>query len=419
MSALPTWKLRTIVILIAALALAGCGGSGGGSSSPSSGPPEIAMSTTQLDFGNVAAQSRSDRSVTVQNLGSGPLSLIGSQPAAPFSIFQSDCPSSLAPGAACTVYIRFSPTQQTAYQGSFTLTTNDSDEGVVTIGLLGAGKAYNVSLSRVERNCAAGQLQLLVTVSAGAAGAPVVNLPSAAFSILENTSSVAGFTLTHPISSTAPLSVGLVLDYSSSTAPYTGQIETAAGLFVDNLGATDEGELIKFSATVHQIRSYPADKASLKAGIGEPYPGARQGTKLYDALIQSIDHTALRPNIRLAVIGVSDGNDASSTATIDQVIAQATAKGVPIFMVGIGQLNSVNLQRLAVETGGQFFPYDPATSDLNAIYQTISQVLSQQYLLEYTTPSRTGGTAADPVLIDVRVNNAGAEGEDTRDATGC
>jgi VWFA-related protein len=418
MSALPTRTIRTIVILIAAWALAGCGGGSGGSSSSSSssGPSEIAMSTDQLDFGNVAVQSLSDRAITVQNIGSGPLALLGSQPALPFSIFQSDCPSSLAPGAACTVYIRFSPTEQRAYQGSFTLTTNDSDEGLVTVGLLGTGKAYNVSINRII-NDSCPLLRLLVTVTAGANGAPVVGLPQAAFSILENDAPVpiSGFS-----SSTGlPVSVGLVLDYSSSTAPYTSAIETAAGLFVDNLVLpADEGELIKFDATVYQIIPYTTDKAALKSGIGAPFPGEpRQGTRLYDALLQSIGNTSARSNIRQAVIGVSDGNDFNSAATIDQVIAEANAQGVPIFMIGIGQVNSVNLQRLAEETGGQYFPYDPATSDFNVIYQTISSVLSEQYLIEYNTPS--AGGAATPVLIDVRVNNAGAEGEDTRDATGC
>jgi hypothetical protein len=86
-------------------------------------------------------------------------------------------------------------------------------------------------------------------------------------------------------------------------------------------------------------------------------------------------------------------------------------------MIGIGQVNSVNLQRLAEETGGQYFPYDPATSDFNVIYQTISSVLSEQYLIEYNTPS--AGGAATPVLIDVIVDNAGAQGDDSRDATGC
>ncbi len=402
-----------VLILVAGLALAGCGGGSGGSSS-SDPPAEIAMSATQLDFGNVAIQSRSDRSVTVQNIGSGPLTLRGSQPAAPFSIFQSDCPSSLSAGASCTVYVRFSPTQQTAYQGSFTLETN-STKGVVTIGLLGTGKAYNVSINRII-NDACPTLKLLVSVTAGAGGAPVTpRLTQGTFSIFEDDAPVAitGVSTTSGL----PMSVVLVLDYSSSTQPYTASIETAAGLFVDDMGVADEGELIKFSGSIYQIRTYTTDKASLKAGIGEPFPGVRYGTKLYDALIQSIDHTALRSNIRRAVIGISDGNDASSTATIDQVIAEANAKGVPIFMIGIGQVNSVNLQRLAEDTGGQYFPYDPATSDLNLIWQTISAVLSDQYLIQYTSPS--AGGAQNPVLIDVRVDNAGQQGEDSKDGTGC
>jgi hypothetical protein len=72
------------------------------------------------------------------------------------------------------------------------------------------------------------------------------------------------------------------------------------------------------------------------------------------------------------------------------------------------------LQKLASQTGGQYFP-SPDSSDLQAIYSRIAEVLSNQYLIEYTTSSNSGNT----VSLDVEVDNTGLQGADSRDATGC
>jgi hypothetical protein len=72
------------------------------------------------------------------------------------------------------------------------------------------------------------------------------------------------------------------------------------------------------------------------------------------------------------------------------------------------------LQQLAKQTGGQYFLADTA-SDLEAVYLKISQVLSNQYLIEYPTTSSGGNT----VSLDVEVDNNGLLGKDSRDATGC
>jgi len=135
---------------------------------------------------------------------------------------------------------------------------------------------------------------------------------------------------------------------------------------------------------------------------------------LFDAVRLSIDNTIARSNIRLAVVAVSDGNDFNSTSTLDEAIAYGVEKGVPVFTIGIGDVNAEQMQRLAIETGGQYF-LAPASSDLEAIYLQIAQVLSDQYLIEYTTSSFGGNT----VSVDVEVDYNGLQGADSRDATGC
>ena len=72
------------------------------------------------------------------------------------------------------------------------------------------------------------------------------------------------------------------------------------------------------------------------------------------------------------------------------------------------------MQELAKQTGGQYFLANTA-SDLKEVYLKISQILSNQYLIEYPTASSGGNT----VSLDVEVDNNGLQGADSRDAIGC
>ena len=114
-------------------------------------------------------------------------------------------------------------------------------------------------------------------------------------------------------------------------------------------------------------------------------------------------------NPRRAIIAVSDGKDGGSTRTIDDVIAGAIYNSVQIFTIGIGVVDNAVMQRLATETGGQYF-YSPNSSDLTTVYSTISEILSNEYTIEYTTSSAAGST----ISLDVMVDDNGQFGEYSR-----
>jgi len=114
------------------------------------------------------------------------------------------------------------------------------------------------------------------------------------------------------------------------------------------------------------------------------------------------------------VVVVSDGNDNSSVATLSDVVNSAIQKGVPLFTISVGTDGAEQLQQLAQQTGGQYFLANTG-DDLQAVYSKVSQVLSNQYLIEYPTGSSGGGT----VSIRVEVNTNGMLGTYSRVATGC
>jgi VWFA-related protein len=303
----------------------------------------------------------------------------------------------IPPSSSCVLTIRFAPTTQDNVLVSFNVPSNDSDAGLLTATLLGKGRALNASINRVVM-VGPQTVQVIVSVR-DQLDAPVTTLAAGNFSIVENKSPQ---TINNVFINTIkpPVSVGMVLDYSSSMIPFTPKVEAASKSFVDLLDpVNDEAEVIKFATELAVMQPFTQDNVLLKAAIDTDPPFVRFGTHFYDALDNSIKSTSLRSNPRLAIIAVSDGEDDTSIITINDVIARAVFDTVQIFTIGIGVVDNAVMQQLATETGGQFF-YDPTASDLTAVYSTISEILSNEYTIEYTTSSSAGDTISLNVVVD-------------------
>jgi VWFA-related protein len=297
------------------------------------------------------------------------------------------------------------------YSDSFDIPSNDSDEGVLTATLSGKGRSLNVNIARVGKIDPLLQTVMLIVSVTDRNDAPVISLLDNNFSLFENSSPKGIFSFSNVIN--APVSIGLVLDYSSSMIPFTSDVEAAAKSFIDLLDpANDEAEVIKFATLIEVMQPFTNDQIALKNSIDAQFSGVQSGTRLLDAIWDSIESTSLRSNGRLAVVAVSDGEDPNSTRTINEVLQNAIGKNVSIYTIGIGNVDTVLMQQIAAETGGQFF-HDPTASDLANIYAKISEILSNQYTIEYQTSSPGGST----VSIGVEVDDNGQLGEYSRDAT--
>jgi VWFA-related protein len=230
---------------------------------------------------------------------------------------------------------------------------------------------------------------------------PVTTLAEGNFSIFENGSpkTIDNFfiNIIKP-----PVSVGMVLDYSSTMIPFTNNVQTAAKSFVDLLDTVnDEAEVIKFATDIEVMQMFTQDNVLLKAAIDAAPSFVRLGTNLYAALNNSITSLSLRSNPRRAIVVVSDGRDDRAVGIgINDVIAGAVYNNVQIYTIGIGSsVDNAAMQTLATGTGGQYF-YNPGADDLEAIYSTISEILSNEYTIEYTTSSVAGDTISLKVVVD-------------------
>ena len=222
------------------------------------------------------------------------------------------------------------------------------------------------------------------------------------------------------------LSISIVMDYSQSMfdSGVVIDMQDAVVEFINQLAANDEAEIIKFNETVSvvSVPQFTSDKDKLTIAIDSAFP-PKSVSELYRATIKGIDDVAARPAMnRKAVIVITDGRNNSffPNITVDTVIADAIAKDVPIFTIGLGAgIDVADLTDLANRSGGIFYQSIDATSDLTAIYQQLAQTLiKNQFVFTYSS-NLTGGVPA-PATLTVEADYKGLlTDSDTRGFTSC
>ena len=129
-------------------------------------------------------------------------------------------------------------------------------------------------------------------------------------------------------------------------------------------------------------------------GIWNNYvEGFPAGSRAWDALSAAI--TALGPSVTNQthyILFMSDGQDDSSTATMNQVIMAATNANVRIYTVGIGDdVNTNALEILAASTLGQYI-VSTNSSDLALDFARVGKDFSSQYRLRWATLNRSSSS---------------------------
>jgi len=212
-----------------------------------------------------------------------------------------------------------------------------------------------------------------------------------------------------------PISVSMVLDNSKSMVD-AGAVETtneAAKTFINLLNDQDRAEVIKFAEQTIIYQSFTSDKSLLMDAVDQEWTGG-VGTALYDTLSIALDNIALEED-RKAIVAITDGRDRDSVNyDKNEVIDKAISLDVPIFIVGLGNgIDSTSLRSIAQSTGGHFFTAASA-SELNQIYNNISDLLViNQYVIKFDSDEI--GT----VNLNLEVGYNNLLGDDAKNFTAC
>ncbi|GAA3946649.1 choice-of-anchor D domain-containing protein [Allohahella marinimesophila] len=99
---------------------------------------DIEVSDDELGFGAIDLGVTSDRTLTINNVGSAALNIsdVSLQTGGDFSVLSNDC-STVAPASSCAVGLRFTGNAVGASSDVLTITSDDPDEAAVTVDLSG------------------------------------------------------------------------------------------------------------------------------------------------------------------------------------------------------------------------------------------------------------------------------------------
>lgn len=211
-------------------------------------------------------------------------------------------------------------------------------------------------------------------------GHPIRGVSEENFSVTEDGEVVDDFSITPVQNVELPISFVLAIDTSGSMP--VGQAVSAAKGFVNSLSPQDQVAVVSFADQVTVSQPLTTEKAQVIQTLNNLSAGG--DTALYDAIWQAAD-LLKDVSTRKVVIPITDGVDSQiSEHSLEQVISDASQWGVPIYPLGFGSVDTVELNDIADATGG-FAQIQPDASELKGMFKTISTILREQYLLRFTS----------------------------------
>jgi Ca-activated chloride channel family protein len=191
-----------------------------------------------------------------------------------------------------------------------------------------------------------------------------------------------------------PVTVGLVVDHSSSMTAKNPEVLSGALAFVRASNPQDLEFVVNFSDTVSfdlpAGAAFTSSMLALQAGITARIDSGR--TALYDALTAALLHIQNAPLEKKVLLLISDGGDNNSQQQFSQVLHMAQTTSVSIYAIGLFDSHSADqnpriLKKLASDTGGQaYLPHSSA--EVVKVCQQIAEDIRHQYTIGYSPNDR-------------------------------
>ncbi len=141
--------------------------------------------------------------------------------------------------------------------------------------------------------------------------------------------------VTHFSAERVPVSLGLVLDTSTSMAgeKWDHAIEALDRFLLDLLQPQDEVFLYRFSNDPVLVQDWTTDRMLLSHVLDRVVP--RGGTAMYDALAEAVPLADTGHNRKKAIVVISDGNDNRSQTSVPELKHMIHNSEVLIYAIGI------------------------------------------------------------------------------------
>jgi len=200
---------------------------------------------------------------------------------------------------------------------------------------------------------------------------------------------------------TDSVSLALAIDRSGSMGgtPMAKAREAAKDM-VGLLGPEDMAAVLSFASSVSVDQELTGDKQALKDAISVLSAGGM--TAFYRAIEDSINLIDGKPGVP-AVLAFTDGRNNRSPNSPDGAIALAQEKGIPVYTIGLGNVDHGVLENIAAETRATYY-YTPRPEDLADLYEEIARDLEEQYVIGYSTHNVDPDDTERTIEVTVTVN---------------
>jgi tight adherence protein B len=187
-------------------------------------------------------------------------------------------------------------------------------------------------------------------------------------------------------------SVVLAVDRSQSMAGRSlTDAKAAANAFVGAEQPGDQLSVVAFGRDAIALSHFTDSAAEATSALQTLTTDRRSGTALWDAVVLAARQLKAQARPGHVIIVLTDGQDVSSLASLDDAIRSANAAHASVYAIGIAGhgFSPHPLRELAARTGGAYREAS-STSQLAALYSSISRTLDQTWEVRYDTAARPG-----------------------------
>ncbi len=126
------------------------------------------------------------------------------------------------------------------------------------------------------------------------------------------------------------------------------------------------------------------------------------GIAFYDAVLTGIHELKSVKGIK-AVVVLTDGHDNYSKHNWYDVVLEARKEGIPVYIIGTGNVSRNTLQAIADSTGGHFYFSNPLF--LNKTYSNVSKQIQSIYEVVYSSSNYSSKDSIRRVDLNIIVDN--------------
>ena len=207
----------------------------------------------------------------------------------------------------------------------------------------------------------------------------------------------------------APMTIAMVIEFSNRFQKYYSyawyQTLQLAWGFAESLKPEDYAAVVAYDMRSEILTDFTTDKMKIREGLDRLKIAAFSEANMFDAVTDTAERMSDIEG-RKAILLITSGIDTFSRLTYDQTRKKLQEAGVPIYSIGIMQMQREmadaymsgpqrmdflqadnELRTFAKETGGAaYFP--KFEGEYGQIFQMLHQALRNQYVLTYQ-PSNT------------------------------